>query len=767
LSEKWEDLRINTINWTLTGFAAFAAASAWASPAPDAAGSGTQADANALEEVVVTARRREESIQTVPISITVVSQDALRSNAVQGVVDLQYLVPALSASGFYRDNPNITIRGQGTNGSGLPGVIEYFNEVPLPVDRFGAGGGAGGPGLYFDLENVQALEGPQGTLFGRNSTGGALLIQSKRPTNEFGGYVQITDGNYSDHEIDAALNVPIIADTLLMRIAINGQTRDGYTWIQSEPNYPHGTDLDNTDYFAGRVTVTYRPSDSFQNEFIYSGLSSRNHGQSGILTLVDPNGAAALAYPGILQVLAQQQSLGIRTQVASDVDIENQRKYKFFSDTARFSLTPNITLRTILGYTQIRRDVGIDADGTIYPIVDYSSYVQGPDNNIQYTAEAQLLGKSLSDRLDWVAGVFYLDLPAQSYATYPQNIFGETTQFASRQADASKAAYAQGTYDLSSVVQGLKFTGGLRYTWDDRAAQSQILDGNGVCTVAFQNANGQCTSNGRTAQGAPTWTLGLDEQITPSTLVYLASRRGYRTGGYNSYALNSSHPEFQPEYVVDEELGIKSDWEIGSVPVRTNADVYHQGYTNIQLSTTNYQNGLVNVFVENAASATVWGAEFQTSANITKALQLGASLEYINKAYTSFAPGVDIVSVLGMRTENAPRFKYGLDTRYALPVNSNLGDASVSANWSWQSANGDTSQPGGLTPAYGLLNLNANWDHINGSLVDASFFMTNAMNKVYTFSPQSLYVSTGYAIVIPGQPRMYGFRVRYRFGGKQ
>jgi iron complex outermembrane recepter protein len=759
-------MRINKNTWALTGLAALAATSTLAAPGPDLSDAAAEAAPNELDQVVVTARRRDESIQKVPITITAFSQDSLRSNDVEGVVDLQYLVPALSAGGSELDNPNLSIRGQGTNGSGLPGVIEYFNEIPLPIDRFGAGGGSGA-GLYFDLKDVQVLEGPQGTLFGRNSTGGDILLQSKRPTNDFGGYLELTNGNYDDHEINAALNVPLVADKLLVRVAVNGQTREGYERILAEPGYPNGTDLDNTDYFAGRVTVTFRPSDNFQNDFIYSGLSSRNHGQAFILSALDPNGAAAMTYPGIVQVFAQQERLGVWTEVASDTNLATRRYYKFYSDTARLSLTPTLTLRTILGYTQIRRDFSQDDDGTIYPIIDYSSYLQGPDNNLQYSAEAQLLGKSLSNRLDWVAGIFYVDLPAQSYQTYSPNIFGQVTQFASRQADASKAGYAQGTYDLSSWVQGLKFTGGIRYTWDDRSAQSQLLDSTGACTVALKNADGNCTSSGRSAEGAPTWTLGLDDQISPSTLLYLVSRRGYRTGGYNSYALNSPHPEFQPEYVLDEELGIKSDWEIGSVPVRTNVDVYHQGYTNIQLSTITFADGQFFTFEENAASATIWGAEFQSTANVTKALQIGASFAYINKAYTSFAPGVDVVSVLGLRTQNAPRLKYGLDARYRLPVKPSVGDVSLSANWSWQAANGDTSQPGGVAAAYGLLNVNANWNHIGSSAIDISFFMTNATKKVYISFPESLYDSVGLATETPGPPRMWGLRLRYSFGGEE
>jgi iron complex outermembrane receptor protein len=145
---------------------------------------------DSLEEVVVTARRREENSQSVPISVTAFSQKDLDEKNIHTMNDLQYSVPSLTVGGVgagFRDNPQVNLRGQGVSAAGQNGVVQYFDEVPVPVDRFGQTGLIGGPGMYFDMDNVQVLKGPQGTLFGRNATGGALLLQTKKPTDAFGG----------------------------------------------------------------------------------------------------------------------------------------------------------------------------------------------------------------------------------------------------------------------------------------------------------------------------------------------------------------------------------------------------------------------------------------------------------------------------------------------------------------------------------------------------------------------------------------------------
>ncbi len=241
-----------------------------------------------LEEIVVTARRREENLQSVPITIQAISAADLATNNIQTGSDLTHLVPALVSNQISRDEQVFSIRGQGPGpvGNGAyPGVQVYFNEVPVtaaPAKTLGPGGGAG-PGVYYDLDSVQVLEGPQGTLFGRNSTGGAILFTSKKPDNDYEGYVQTQFGNYGDKEVQGAINIPIVEDKVLLRISGSRATRDGFT-----EQLGTGKDLDNRDYWAGRVALTIRPTDEIENTTIVDDFYSHTNGGSVIYDFYQP-----------------------------------------------------------------------------------------------------------------------------------------------------------------------------------------------------------------------------------------------------------------------------------------------------------------------------------------------------------------------------------------------------------------------------------------------------------------------------------------------
>jgi iron complex outermembrane receptor protein len=183
-----------------------------------------------IEEVVVTARRRQEKIQTVPASISAFSQKDLEEKHIQQVYDLVHDVPSLGMS-LAESDPNAPFSEQ-VNLRGLEGVVTYFAGVPVgKADEVSATGLARGlsAGNFFDLDHVEVDKGPQGTLFGKNSIGGLISFEPKHPTADFEGYGKVTVGNYGDHEFEGAINIPVVPDILLVRVAGQSQQRDGYT----------------------------------------------------------------------------------------------------------------------------------------------------------------------------------------------------------------------------------------------------------------------------------------------------------------------------------------------------------------------------------------------------------------------------------------------------------------------------------------------------------------------------------------------------------
>jgi iron complex outermembrane receptor protein len=240
-----------------------------------------------LEQIVVTARRREEKLQSVPITVEAFTPQALAERHIENTTDLSHFSPGLTQqSDQGRDEQYLAIRGQ-VNAPGGPGVVGYFDEVPdlsePAPSGSGAGGGATGPGRYFDLEDVQVLEGPQGTLFGRNTTGGAILIQSKKPTDDFHGFASIEYGNYNDLDLQAATNISLVPDKLFVRLAAEHDTRDGFTHVISD-----GKDLDNRDFWVGRASIMFRPTDNFQNLTVVDFDYSHDNGTSIIPSGANP-----------------------------------------------------------------------------------------------------------------------------------------------------------------------------------------------------------------------------------------------------------------------------------------------------------------------------------------------------------------------------------------------------------------------------------------------------------------------------------------------
>ena len=182
-----------------------------------------------LGDIIVTARRVEERLQDVPISITVFNQTQLENHNLVDAQDLADYTPSLSASGFGNDNSTFAIRGFGQDIGTQPSVGVYFADVVAPRGNSSGitvGDGAG-PGYFFDMANVQVLKGPQGTLFGRNTTGGAVLFVPQKPTTDFGGYVEASYGNYEMRRFQGAINLPL-SDTIRFRLAVDDQRRNGY-----------------------------------------------------------------------------------------------------------------------------------------------------------------------------------------------------------------------------------------------------------------------------------------------------------------------------------------------------------------------------------------------------------------------------------------------------------------------------------------------------------------------------------------------------------
>ncbi|WP_150290018.1 TonB-dependent receptor [Sphingobium estronivorans] len=770
-------------------------------------------------DIVVTARRREESAQKVPVAITAISAKMLDERHITTGQDLQGQVPSLavSPSGQSRDVESITIRGQGTNYTASPAVVTYLAEVPLVAGKVASLQGP--PGQFLDLANIQVLRGPQGTLFGRNSTGGAVLLEPAKPTERYEGYFQIQGGNYEDKEIEAVINVPL-SDRLQVRLAGRYVDRDGYT-----KDVETGTDYDDRHYYIGRLGVMWKPTDQIENYLLITGTRSRSNGTGNVVDafnapLLDaiyrsfgaPNGCADVNLGQGCSVLtdsaAAQNSRSPRRVALGPKPIYSKISGWSAIDQFKVALSDNITLRNIISYSELQVLSPFDGDGTPFGIYQSNIPGAGPTDNLrQFTEELQIQGNALNDHVQYTTGIYYEEVrtPGSGFVIAPAQTFLFPFAQASRYKTSARAIYAQGTYDFGGIVRalsGLKLTGGIRYTWDkargfgsavgfnDDGSVSSCTNGVAAAATTFED----CQIASRTKSDAPTWTVGLDYQVTNNLLTYAKVSRGYKTGGINLAAVNQSNLTFRPEYVKTYEAGIKSTFRFGNdVRLTLNGDVFKTDYEDIQIATGDFNPVTFGsgAAVFNAAAARIKGVEIEGTLRLFHDFELSGSYSHLSSKYIGFSilannPQLDCsgafqsgqVELSCIPFPYTPRDQFSVAGRYTMPFSEKVGEVVLSAVYAYTGATYQTAttlptelpiaqagggEPGTLIKGYGLLNLSINWNRIMETPIDLSFFMTNATNKTYRVGNTGVFNSIGAQSSLYGEPRMYGFRMRYSF----
>ena len=770
------------------------------SPAPQVASK------NGLDEIIVTARRREESLQSVPIAVQAFDGAALTERRIENATDLSKIVPALTSAQSSRDEENYVIRGQSGSGASISGqqvtVPAYVAQVPLPI------GDGGGPGRYYDLQNVQVLKGPQGTLFGRNSTGGAVLFEPRRPGKEFGGYIAGEIGNYNDHGLEGALNLPV-ASTLAVRVAGKWNQRDGFT-----KNVTTGQDQDNRNYWSVRGSILWQPADFFENILVGDYLSSTTNGSSNHLTAVDPNATIPKLFAGAVQAqLANQNALGPYVAISSVPGRDAIRAWGF-SNITTIHPGGDITIKNIVGLRRIKQLNRFDYDGTPLTLLDFDTCATAASchpanpaepwslNVEQWSEEFQIQGK-LFDVLTYTVGVFGSNTrtPDANYL-HQTSVFGSVTDVNQWVRDRSRAVYGQLSYDLTALLPGLTATAGYRRTHDERGL-TLIQVASGKCTTGTTGAAApdpanapQCSASFNSSFNTDSYTLGLDWKINATTLAYITARRGYRAGGINPLAApvllaNPPIPNalslftYQPEFLNDIEIGLKADWNLGgNWRLRTNVAAYSDRLSNAQLNQT-FTVGTSSVSaLVNASAARIKGIEAEAVLRPDSHLSLSAAYAYTEAAYGPFldynrrdpitnAPG----TFSGRIFPFTPKHKLNLGATYTMPVGGDKGDLSLSANWAYKSSIilglvpfinvAGVSVPDGesIQKETGTVDATLGWKKVLGSTLDANLFVTNLFDVTYKIGGASL-INSGLGINqrIYNEPRMYGLSLRYRFG---
>lgn len=764
----------------------FPFASAVAAPADAAAPAADTAAAAGLEEVLVTARRRSESLDRVPVSVTVVNAASLAARGVFTPTSFNDAVPGLRVNAQVGDRnwliPNI--RGQGqTYGTRAPSVVPYLAEVPLSVLSTES---------FFDLQNVQVLKGPQGTLFGKVTDGGAILLTPNRPTDEFAGEVQIKGGNYGLQGVDGVINAPIVDDKVLFRGAMQINRRDGYTIDRAT-----GKDYDNVHYSAFRAGLTLKLSDSLENYTLVQYQHANENGTGSIMSYYNP----ALPVPALLglpAIVNANLAAGPRSTILWP-GLASERETLFAANTTTWQISDTLTLKNVLGYVDRQDQSSADYDGSALPLVDFRQLHMPNFWVRQYSEELQLQGTSFDNKLEWITGIYADYSHPGGTAGNERVLFFAGDVAIVHEDNSSIAGFAQGSYDLSeALLDGLKFTVGARYTYErnktrvfeSKTTATQPPQPTYVCLVAGSPPD--CVNSASSTQDAVTYNIGLDYQVTADTLVYVATRKGYKGGGYQIYFPRPDFNHYDAETIKDVELGLKSEFDLLGMQTRVNLAGFYAEQEDIQrlaiLVDTTVTPPTPYSFIANAAAATVKGVDFESTLLPIDGLRLDLRYTYTDYQYEKTAAGLaacqgvssaaskPIFCPLNM-APGTPEHHVSAAIRYTLPTNPRYGEITLGAEYSYQSdvALSDESYTSSLTgnnynavePAYDLVNATLAWTDMFGYPIDLNVFGTNLEDKLYRTGSNNLSRNVGFASYFYGEPRMYGASLKYRFGASR
>jgi iron complex outermembrane receptor protein len=404
----------------------------------------------------------------------------------------------------------------------------------------------------------------------------------------------------------------------------------------------------------------------------------------------------------------------------------------------------------------------------------------GESRNEYVTEEAQLQGNWFDSKLNWVVGGFAQNSYPYGYQEARVVQFGILNVQATHFNSTSTALFGQATLDFglfSEALNNLNLTGGYRYSWDTRHYTHAVWQERGTsrpCTAVPGNRQyPNCVAVLDAKWKKPTYTISLDYKITPDILVYVTNRTGFKSGNFNPNANVLIPPSYGPEKVMDYEAGVKADFNVGGMPLRTNVAVFKDLYKGIQRSTflPNPAGGILT-FQSNAAAATIKGVEVQVTARPTERLQLDVTYSYLDSKYGEYlfldaSRGNQIVNLAGRPLPFSPKHKYGINIKYDPPVPEYWGDLSVYAGVNYQGKYLITDQPQPTVYEigdYSLVNFGVNWRNFAETPVDVELFMTNALNKKTIAAGQVFYYSAGTSNASYIEPRMFGVRLRYTFG---
>ncbi len=673
----------------------------------------------ALEEIVVTAQKKTEDLQKASVAVDVVGSEQLANSGVKNVVDLQDIVPTVRF--IAADQMTVQIRGLGTINDN-PGVSSsvgyaqdgvYLTHPPAVTP------------VLIDLQRVEVLLGPQGTLYGRNTNGGVINFISRDPTTDkVSGFIKVGAGNYSAFSSEGALNLPL-GSAWALRVSAGSEKHDGYA--------DDGTN--DVKSWAARAKLLYAPSADFSAKLTVEGGKRDSIGQ----------GYNGMCPPGNVDPFCA----GVPWRPYSGFSPAPAGMYNNGSVYgATLDLNANLGWSNLTSITAYR---GYDFYATTSPASNATTgepnfLYTHPDHSRSFTQEIRLASKP-ETRLSWVAGLFYSHESEPTYVRFdyfntilqnpaivnppaPPNFYEQLS--VPTQTDRSIAAFGDVTVP---VTDRFRVRAGLRYTNEHKNADGTIDSGaTGIFTLPTQY------NSASDSYSKLTWKAGLDFDVTERSLLYATVSTGFKSGGLNNLPADIGLTTYQPEKITAYELGSKNRFLDDRLQV--NLSLFRYDYKNYQTfefyqPTSGPHAGATLFPTVNSQTATFQGGELAAEFALTADDRLGVSVNYLHNKFDKFVidlPFVSVIDLSGTDVPLSPKVAASLSYQHIFRLG-NAGDLTAGADAHYSDSYYATGNQGGAAgnalytqPSYTKINANLAWHSASGGWT-VSAFVRNLTNK--------------------------------------